>query len=60
MGKIVLVAQYGLNLGANGPGSGEVSAAQVQADTKALTHLSGVTGYSGPTRSLRWSCGPAA
>ncbi len=55
-----LVAQYGLNLGANGPGSGEVSAAQVQADTRTLTHLSGSPGTPGPTRSLRWSCRPAA
>ena len=43
-----VVAQYGLNLGASGPGSGEVSAAQVRADTRTLTQLSGVTGYSGP------------
>jgi putative ABC transport system permease protein len=33
-----------------GPGSGPtpISAARVQADTRSLTHLSGVTGYSGP------------
>jgi ABC-type lipoprotein release transport system permease subunit len=41
-----LVAGYGVNLNASGPGA--VSAAQVQADTSALTHLSGVTEYSGP------------
>ena len=42
-----LVAGYGVNIHApHGPGA--VSAAQVQADTRALTHLSGVTGYSGP------------
>jgi putative ABC transport system permease protein len=43
-----LVASYGLDMGYNGPGNGAVNAAQVQADTKALTHLAGVTGYSGP------------
>jgi ABC-type lipoprotein release transport system permease subunit len=43
-----LVASYGLDMGYNGPGNGAVSAAQVQADTNALTHLSGVTEYSGP------------
>jgi ABC-type lipoprotein release transport system permease subunit len=43
-----LVASYGLDMGYNGPGTGAVSAAQVQADTTALTHLSGVTEYSGP------------
>ena len=45
-----LVAGYGVRLGVSGPGSGPtaVSAAQVQADTRTLTHLSGVTGYSGP------------
>ena len=43
-----LVASYGLDMGYNGPGTGASSAAQVQADTTALTHLSGVTEYSGP------------
>ena len=43
-----LVAGYGVNLNSNGPIPAEVSAAQIQADTSALTHLSGVTGYSGP------------
>src|SRR5271155_22312 len=43
-----LVAGYGVNLNSNGPAPAEVSAAQIQADTSALTHLSGVTGYSGP------------
>jgi ABC-type lipoprotein release transport system permease subunit len=43
-----LVAGYGVNLNAPGSGPGAVSAAQVQADTRALTHLSGVTEYSGP------------
>jgi ABC-type lipoprotein release transport system permease subunit len=43
-----LVAGYGVNLNSNGPVPAEVSAAQIQADTSALTHLSGVTGYSGP------------
>ena len=43
-----LVAGYGVNLNSNGPVPAEVSAAQIQADTRALTHLSGVTGYSGP------------
>src|ERR1700683_1239881 len=50
-----LVADYGVNLGPTqgvnlNPDQGptEASAAQVQADTSALTHLSGVTGYSGP------------
>ena len=42
-----LVAGYGVVLGP-GHGPGAVSAAQVQADTTTLTHLSGVTGYSGP------------
>ena len=42
-----LVAGYGVNLGP-APGPTAVSAAEVQADTSALTHLSGVTGYSGP------------
>jgi ABC-type lipoprotein release transport system permease subunit len=44
-----LVASYGVNLG--GPAQGPpaaVSAAQLQADTSTLTHLSGVTGHSGP------------
>ncbi|HWN61897.1 MAG TPA: FtsX-like permease family protein [Streptosporangiaceae bacterium] len=42
-----LVAGYGVLLGpAQGPVA--VSAAQLQADTSALIHLSGVTGYSGP------------
>ena len=39
-----LVAGYGVNLNSNGPIPAEVSAAQIQADTSALTHLSGVTG----------------
>jgi ABC-type lipoprotein release transport system permease subunit len=50
-----LVANYGVNLGPTvgvnlnpDQGPSAVSAAQVQADTRALTHLSGVTGYSGP------------
>jgi ABC-type antimicrobial peptide transport system permease subunit len=43
-----LVAGYGVNLNAPGSGPGAVSAAQVQSDTRALTHLSGVTEYSGP------------
>jgi ABC-type lipoprotein release transport system permease subunit len=42
-----LVASYGVDLGYNGSGNGAVSA-QIQADTQALTHLNGVTGYSGP------------
>ena len=50
-----LVADYGVNLGpthgvnlnpTQGPAA--ASAAQLQADTSTLTHLSGVTGYSGP------------
>jgi len=42
-----LVAGYGVNLGsAQGPTA--VSAAEIQADTSSLTHLDGVTGYSGP------------
>src|SRR5580658_5261331 len=53
-----LVANYGVNLGptsgpAGGPagvnlGPAAVSAAALQADASDLTHLSGVTGYSGP------------
>jgi putative ABC transport system permease protein len=50
-----LVVAYGVNLGATfgvnlNPAQGPppVSAAQLQADTSALTHLSGVTAYSGP------------
>src|SRR5580658_235028 len=50
-----LVVGYGVNLGPTqgvnlNPDQGppDVSAAQLQADTSALTHLSGVTGYSGP------------
>jgi ABC-type antimicrobial peptide transport system permease subunit len=43
-----LVAGYGVNLNAPGSGPGAVSTAQVQSDTRALTHLSGVTEYSGP------------
>jgi putative ABC transport system permease protein len=50
-----LVVGYGVNLGATfgvnlNPTQGPppVSAAQLEADTSALTHLSGVTGYSGP------------
>ena len=43
-----LVAGYGVNLDSNGPVPAEVSAAQVQTDTRTLTHLSGVTEYSGP------------
>ena len=42
-----LVAGYGVRLGP-GPRPAAVSAAQIQADTSTLTHLSGVTGYSGP------------
>ena len=42
------MAGYGVNILAPGSGPGAVSAAQVQADTHALTHLNGVTGYSGP------------
>ena len=42
-----LVAGYGVTLG-SAPVPSPVSAAQVQADTSALTHLRGVTGYSGP------------
>jgi putative ABC transport system permease protein len=43
-----LVASYGVDLGHNGPGPAAVSAAQIQADAQTLTHLNGVTGYSGP------------
>jgi putative ABC transport system permease protein len=43
-----LVAGYGVNLNAPGSGPGAVSAAQVQADTTALTNLRGVTEFSGP------------
>jgi ABC-type antimicrobial peptide transport system permease subunit len=43
-----LVAGYGVNLNAPGSGPGTVSAAQVQADTTALTNLRGVTEFSGP------------
>src|SRR5580693_6257375 len=50
-----LVAGYGVNLGPTSgvnlnptQGPPPLSAAQLQADTSALTHLSGVTGYSGP------------
>jgi ABC-type lipoprotein release transport system permease subunit len=43
-----LVVGYGVILGGNGPRPSAASAAQVQADTSALTHLSGVTEYSGP------------
>jgi ABC-type lipoprotein release transport system permease subunit len=50
-----LVIGYGVNLGPTqgvnlNPDQGptEVSPAQLQADTRALTHLSGVTGSSGP------------
>jgi putative ABC transport system permease protein len=42
-----LVAEYGVNLAVS-RGPGAVSAAQIQADNSTLTHLSGVTGYSGP------------
>jgi putative ABC transport system permease protein len=42
-----LVAQYGVYLGSS-QGHGPFSTAQVQADTRMLTHLSGVTEYSGP------------
>jgi ABC-type lipoprotein release transport system permease subunit len=50
-----LVAGYGVNLGPTSgvnlnptQGPPPLSAAQLQADTSALTHLSGVTEYSGP------------
>jgi ABC-type lipoprotein release transport system permease subunit len=50
-----LVAGYGVNLGPTSgvnldptQGPPPVSAAQLQADTNRLTHLSGVTEYSGP------------
>jgi ABC-type antimicrobial peptide transport system permease subunit len=43
-----LVASYGVDLNYNGPGNGAVSAAQLQADRTALTHLSGITETSGP------------
>src|SRR6204780_203402 len=50
-----LVVGYGVNLGPTfgvnlnpTPGPPPVSPAQLQADTSALTHLSGVTAYSGP------------
>src|ERR1700683_2452196 len=50
-----LVVWYGVNLGATfgvnlnpTQGPSPVSAAQLQDDTSALTHLSGVSGYSGP------------
>jgi hypothetical protein len=44
-----LVAGYGVSFGSPGQGPpAAVSAAQLQADTRALTHLSGVANYSGP------------
>jgi ABC-type sulfate/molybdate transport systems ATPase subunit len=43
-----LVASYGVNLAYHESGNGAVSAAQIQADTRTLTHLSGITEYSGP------------
>jgi putative ABC transport system permease protein len=42
-----LVADYGVSFG-SGPGPSAVSATAIQADARALTHLSGVTRYSGP------------
>ena len=55
-----LVVSYGLNLGCQGRVPCPVGAAQVQADTKMLLHLSGSPRTPGPTRSPRRSCGPAA
>ena len=43
-----LVASYGVNILCPGKVPCLVSAVQVQADTSALTHLGGVTRYSGP------------
>jgi len=42
-----LVAEYGVSV-SPGQGLSAISAAQVQADTSSLTHLSGVSQYSGP------------